>query len=272
MHTDAHMTWPAGESWDFADDFPEAHSLNDPCTGLLPFGDYYRDPADNVTRGLTICSGDDDYTGFFGQVDENCELFSKAKEWPASSSYDSKVLDADQCSEVENELRLLAAEIASGERPPAIPQDKHFKLGNNTILVDSAAAEHLGDALLGFFDADVATVLLKVRRRKFSIKTKITIDGLDCVAKVYLYTQGSSQYVVDVQRRSGDHLVFQRFYRWLSQHLREGCLENDHDYTSALPSSCSREIASVFREAPCAADADCPLWSSLQEPGFIACR
>lgn len=201
-----------------------------PEAGSFPVlaGDFYRDQEDSVTRGVTLCSGDEflDFTDYTGQVKHDCtsRLLEEEAGWQNMWNYDAK----------------------------PIPEDNFFRLGQTTILVDSTSAEEVQNRLLCLLADDDLAELLKVNRMKFTIKAKIHLDGLSCVTKVYIYKKGAGQYVIDIQRRSGDHLVFQRLYRWVSQHLAG-------DQVHGV------EIPSVFRQAPVVADADC-LQGSLRAP------
>jgi hypothetical protein len=181
-----------------------------PLEGSLPaaLGDFYKEK--EVTRSFTMHSGGGDFTSL---VKADCEPYVvEGRDWQKIEQCDAKF----------------------------IPVHNFFQLGPNTILVSSVSAGNLLDQLLAFLAEDASCVLLNVNRNKFSIKAQLCIDGLDCVAKAYIYKKCAGEYVVDMHRRNGNNIVFQRMYRWLSQRLLMDGL--DHD---ALPS-----LRPVLQETP----------------------
>jgi hypothetical protein len=198
--------------------------------GSPPFlaGDFYRE-GDDVTRGLTLCNGDEflEYTG--QDVKDDCMsrlLEEEPGYWKGTWNDDADLM----------------------------PKDNFFRVGETTILVQSVCAEDLQNRLLGLLADDASGVLLKVNRSKFTIKAQISIDGFSCVAKVYIYKKeegwpSSGQYVVDIQRRSGDSLVFRRLYRWVSQKFALGGQANSID------------MKPIFQEVPRDTNEKCLLQS-----------
>lgn len=58
-----------------------------------------------------------------------------------------------------------------------------------------------------------------MNRTKFTIKAETCFDGLSCQTKVRIYSQAIGQYAVEMQRRSGDCIAFQRLYNSAARYL-----------------------------------------------------
>merc|ERR1712232_145293 len=99
-----------------------------------------------------------------------------------------------------------------------IPDDPLFELLSTSLALHVNSAGAVANALLEFFDGELACTVEKVSLGKFSMKIKWHSDGIWCVLKVRLYSH-SSNVIAEFQRRSGDALVFQDGYDSVAQFL-----------------------------------------------------
>jgi len=98
--------------------------------------------------------------------------------------------------------------------PPGVPLNVCFRLQPTTYWLHRDGAHVIANVLLDFLTAKVTTTITKVSHAKFSIKVNICIDGSDCVAKLRLYSNNANRALaLELQRRSGCGLVFNRFYQ-----------------------------------------------------------
>lgn len=180
----------------------------EPMPSLM--GDFYHEP-DDVTRGLSLYSGADDFSyadefskhGSFGFFDSNCLLGKGFAEEIGSAS---SMARCDRFQEADQAF--------------LVPEDAFFQLERTTIVVNGASAAQIGNCLLDFLGVEVDGKITKVNRTKCTIKAEVRVDGLTCMTKLRIYRQGlGQQHVVEMQRRSGDSLAFQRLFRWASDHI-----------------------------------------------------
>jgi len=128
---------------------------------------------------------------------------------------------------------------------PGIPLNVCFRLQPMTYWLRGVDAHVIANMLLDFLTAKVTTTITKVSYAKFSIKVNICIDGSDCVVKLRMYSNGASRALaLELQRRCGCGLVFNRFYQEV------GC------YLTASQKSVQFELLNALQEGPS------PVWTS----------
>jgi len=103
--------------------------------------------------------------------------------------------------------------------PPAVPSDPFFKLESTTLVVSTRSPWRIGELLLDFLSTWVVVYSLKVKPAKCSIKSRFLHDGIPCCLKIKVYSMDSTTYAVEVQRRSGDVVVFNEVFRALTGFL-----------------------------------------------------
>merc|ERR1719238_2353373 len=67
-----------------------------------------------------------------------------------------------------------------------------------------------------------------MRRAKFSIKLDVFADSMMCTMKVRVYNQGSGQFAVEFQRRTGDTIAFCATFQKASAYLKRFFTMADH--------------------------------------------
>jgi len=98
--------------------------------------------------------------------------------------------------------------------PPGVPMNVCFRLAIMTYWLRGIDAHIIANTLLDFLSAKMDTAITKVSHAKFSIKVQIGTDGSDCVAKLRMYSNDANgALALELQRRSGCGLVFNRFYQ-----------------------------------------------------------
>jgi len=219
-------------------------------------GDFYNEP-DNVTRGLSLYDavdlssqfGDSSQfglgfcgeQGFFHQGDVH--LFDKQF---AGGIQDPWTAPANDCRAAP-----CVSRFQDGDEALPTPDEGFWQFEKTSFEVTDASAAQIGNCLLEFFDAQVAALITKVNRRKFTIKVEARLDGLSCMTKIRIHRLALGQYKVEMQRRRGDIIAFQRLYKWTSEHFCSSM--NSDAIHPAMPSVHARET--LF--APCeVSDAD----------------
>lgn len=98
--------------------------------------------------------------------------------------------------------------------PPRIPATKHFALGRMTLLVDCTTPHDIGNSMLEFLGSCVVATVQKVRPAKYTVRADVLEGGILCTLKVRVYQAGGapSRYALELQRRSGCALAFQRVH------------------------------------------------------------
>jgi len=104
--------------------------------------------------------------------------------------------------------------------PPGIPLNNCFRFAPTTYWLRGIHAHDIANIMLDFRGEKVVMTITKVSHTKFSIKANICIDGISCVAKLRVYSNNAnSALALELQRRSGCGLVFNRFYQQVGYYL-----------------------------------------------------
>jgi len=104
--------------------------------------------------------------------------------------------------------------------PPEVPSNVDFLFLPLTYRLRKVDAPVIANMLLDFLTAKGTTTITKESHAKFSIKVSICIDGSDCVAKLRMYSNDAKRALaLELQRRSGCALVFNRFYQEVGSYL-----------------------------------------------------
>jgi hypothetical protein len=105
------------------------------------------------------------------------------------------------------------------DEAPAVPDDTFFKLEKTTIAARGRASE-IGNGLIQFFEEEVRSKISKVRRAKFAIKAEVYLEDMYCMVKVRVYKLSAGEYTIELQRRSGDCIGFNRLFSRASQYMK----------------------------------------------------
>jgi hypothetical protein len=109
------------------------------------------------------------------------------------------------------------------------------------------SAAQTANSVMIFLNDSATCRITKVNKRKFTIKAEVIFDSVFCEVKARVYGQAPQQYCVEVQRRSGDAIAFNRWYRGLSQYMILCCGGMDSKLASAS-AMCS--VEGMFLEVP----------------------
>lgn len=181
--------------------------------GAMPslIGDYYREP-DDVTRGLSLYSGAADFSQMQDFLyHKDAQMFGKA------GMMEMEILGRGPTNDHRCDLQTSRFEEDCEAFP--VPADTLFQLEQTTVLVNDSSAAQIGNHMLDFLGSEIAGLVTKVNRIKFTIKAKVYLDGLSCEAKVRIYRKAPDQHIVEMQRRSGDSIAFNRLFQLASQQL-----------------------------------------------------
>jgi hypothetical protein len=161
-------------------------------------GDFYHEP-DTVTRGLSLYYGEPEFSAM-------CDTCSFGK-----ACYE----------ETEAKTRSFRADFRfeHGDEATPIPNDGYFQLEVTTIDVVNSSAVEIGNHIIDFLHGASSTLITKVNQHKFTIKAEVCIDDLSCVTKIRIYKRSADAYAVEMQRRSGDSVAFQKLYNNAAAYL-----------------------------------------------------
>lgn len=194
-------------------------------------GDFYNEP-DNVTRGLSLYDAVDLSSQFGDSSQFGLGFCGEQGFWHHG---DVHLVDKQFAGDIKdpwtapaNDCRAApgVSRFQDGDEAPPTPDDDLWQFEKTSFEVTDASAAHIGNLMLEFFDTQVAALITKVNRRKFTIKVEARLDGLSCATKIRIYRQALGQYKVEMQRRRGDIIAFQRLYKWTSDHFRS-CMNAD---------------------------------------------
>jgi len=201
-------------------------------------GDFYMEPND-TTRGVTL-----DVFDYTGHLQHDLNFFGK----PFADD-DSHTSNFKNCQfvTVKESVGTSMSPFCEKDEAPALPVDDLFQLERTTIPVQGMSAAETANSVMIFLNDSATSRITKVNSRKYTIKAEIIFDCLFCEVKARVYRQASQQYVVEVQRRGGDAIAFDRWYRGLSQHINLCCdgVDSKHASASAM---CS--VQGIFLDAP----------------------
>mmetsp|Transcript_21114 Transcript_21114/g.52866 ORF Transcript_21114/g.52866 Transcript_21114/m.52866 type:complete len:511 (-) Transcript_21114:337-1869(-) len=145
-------------------------------------------------------------------------------------------------SRIQGKYNILndSARFPDTQRPPPLPTDQFFALEEATTLRLSLSPKFqpckIGNDLLEFLDASVAAAILKVNPIKFTVKANVFIESRMCTIKARVYHTSGSEYALEVQRRSGDAVVFNTTFQKAAQFFHERCYFGSTPPAAAAPS------------------------------------
>mmetsp|Transcript_62114 Transcript_62114/g.98038 ORF Transcript_62114/g.98038 Transcript_62114/m.98038 type:complete len:333 (-) Transcript_62114:300-1298(-) len=233
----------------FNESFPYSNMGLDAQQSLSDFsmsGDFYMEPND-TTRGVTL-----DVFDYTGHLEHDSNFFAKSCVDDDLHTSNSKSF---QFATVKESVGAsVSPAFRDGDEAPSLPVDDVFQLERTTIPVQGMSAAQTANSVMFFLNDSATSRITKVNNRKFTIKAEIIFDSLFCEVKARVYGRGSQQYCVEVQRRNGDAIAFDRWYRGLSQHMSLCCdgVDSKHASASAM---CS--VEGVFLEVPSWEEGSC---------------
>lgn len=181
-------------------------------------GDYYREP--DVFKGMGMSSND---AMVFQSANTSYSDYYRAPEplrgmgmgMPEVEMLQGSIFP--ECLEgmPDGFCKMVAGagpeRFKEADAPPPMPTNPLFRLETTTVRVlpDNMGGSYIGDVLLEFLDKKVVSTILKINRRKYTIKAHVFLDHIMCTLKIRVYEQPSGgTYAVEFQRRSGDAVVF----------------------------------------------------------------
>mmetsp|Transcript_14990 Transcript_14990/g.37297 ORF Transcript_14990/g.37297 Transcript_14990/m.37297 type:complete len:508 (+) Transcript_14990:86-1609(+) len=130
-------------------------------------------------------------------------------------------------SGIQGKYNILndAPRFPDTQSPPPLPTGQFFVLEEATTLRLSLSPKFqpskIGNDLLEFLEASVAATVLKVNPTKFTVKANVFIESRMCTIKARVYHTGDSEYALEIQRRSGDAVVFGTIFQKVAQYFDE---------------------------------------------------
>jgi hypothetical protein len=220
----------------FATDLLPESQEDDDWAQQRVYGDFYRDPVDSVTRGLSLdpasvpsfsTSGQANPFDFYQDVDQ--DVF-KGASLPPNVAFDEshffKELVPDYGFSSSGAGKGVVAvdppkceRFEESDSPPPPPNSSFWKPEVTTVRLTTRERPcQIGKALLDFLNHMSANIL-KVRSRKFTVKSEMFAGGAMAIVKIRIYRQDIDTYDVEFQRRSGDAVTFNRSYDMASKFL-----------------------------------------------------
>mmetsp|Transcript_21115 Transcript_21115/g.52871 ORF Transcript_21115/g.52871 Transcript_21115/m.52871 type:complete len:508 (-) Transcript_21115:337-1860(-) len=136
------------------------------------------------------------------------------------------------------------ARFPETQRPPALPTDHLFALEEATTIHLSLSGKvepsKIGNDLVDFLEDSVAAAILKVNSKKFTVKANVFIENCMCTIKARVYHTGGSKYALEMQRRSGDAVVFGATFQKATEYFDERLYFGS---TRTIPAAVSAALA-----------------------------
>jgi len=134
--------------------------------------------------------------------------------------HDAAVSQKRNNTSLESRTVPYSRRFQATDLPQGIPLNVCFRFQPTAYWLSGADAHVIANVLLDFLTAKVTTTITKVSHAKFSIKVNVCTDGSNCVAKLRMYSNDDSRaFALELQRRSGSDLVFNRFYQEIGCYL-----------------------------------------------------
>lgn len=164
----------------------------------------------------------------------------------AGAGIDSGAEEGTQASKVHDFSSSCGIVRFSEEAtPPSASSDCKFRFEPTTLHVCGGSPVDVGNHLLGFLTAIAGASVLKVNRRKFTVKAAFNGSPGTCMLKIRIYTEGPSRFAVEFQRRGGEaaalHLLYRRAMEYLG-HLVRALAPTDSIAGALLQSGDGREV------------------------------
>lgn len=183
-------------------------------------GDFYCE-ADDVTRGVTLDACELSYHSpdNYQYDDVPSFLFHAGTEFKQKDLHlESDVLQQMPAKALGSSIPRPA--FFEGDEAPSPPDDEFFQFELTTMVVLGMLAAQIANEIVDFLDKQVRTSWIKkVSRRKLTIKAEVCLEASHCEAKVRIYRRTSGGYSVEMQRRQGDVIAFNRLWKGVSEHL-----------------------------------------------------
>jgi hypothetical protein len=191
-------------------------------------GDFYRE-ADNVTRGLTFPTSDDPGlpgsafgkfadSNFYHEPDDLLKGVTIGELIPPPL-YSSNEVDLGYSSTLAGKFDVKSERFSETDVPPGVPPDSFFQLNLTSVYVTSHMPAEIGNTLLSFL-GEQNSIVTKVRHSKFAIKADMFVDMMMCSIKIRVYSQGSGQFAIEFQKRTGDAIAFQNTFQKAVAYLK----------------------------------------------------
>jgi len=169
------------------------------ATPLPPLpGDFYCERNNEVVRGVTLSRNGDVN---FGQSFVGCEVGKLEK------------------AEISSKIFQKFEEFEPTDAAPALSNEAKAYLGATTLQLRECSPVAAGNNLISFLRKMVHAQINNVSRKKFSIRAQTVLDGFSCQVKAHIYEQDGGS-IVELQRRSGDAVAFNRLFLKLSEYLQ----------------------------------------------------
>jgi len=200
-------------------------------------GDFYFEQHD-TTRGLTL--------------DASALVYQHTDEPKTHGVEDLQIHFSRLQSEIKkvpsNMLGFVGPMFLEGDEAPALPEDDLFQLEMTTITTYGMSAAQVANSVIHFLDKSVASCITKVNHKKFTIKAEVVFDHFFCEVKARVYRLALGQHCVEIQRRDGDVLAFNRLYQCLEQHV-SSCMAGKGAKVTSEPTE-EAVIEWIFPEIP----------------------
>jgi hypothetical protein len=105
------------------------------------------------------------------------------------------------------------------DEAPTPPDDDLFKLELTTLTVQGRSAAEIANETIHILDKKVeSSWVKKASRKKLAITAEVCLEASYCEIKVRIY-RASGVYLIEMQRRHGDIIAFNRLWQVVSENL-----------------------------------------------------
>lgn len=180
--------------------------------------DFYCEAGD-VTRGVTLDASDLNlHSGDGYQYDMQSLLCRGDAGLKAKDLY----VESDSVRNIAD--RAIVRTIPrpaffQGDEAPTPPDDDLFKFELTTLTVQGRSAAEIANKTVHILDKKVeSSWVKKASRKKLAITAEVCSEASYCEIKVRIY-RASGGYFIEMQRRHGDIIAFNRLWQTVSENL-----------------------------------------------------
>lgn len=196
---------------------------HDGCISSLAHGDFYGDEDGAFFREQGYIMGTErvPQSSFFGEeaLDFRGSFLQMSRESPMLFYHGLHTNKIEHAGIRGVDALGCTIKFAETDQAPDQPRHSFFKFEDTTLFIPGAPG-YIGNCILDFLNTCVVSSVNKVRREKFSIKAEVFIENIMCTIKIRLYNRNDGTHACEFQRRSGDCVTFNLFYKKAAAFLK----------------------------------------------------
>jgi len=194
---------------------------------LALYGDFYRQEVSSYGVSIAQFQGLQETNGirpsgdFYHQEPEMCD------------QAEDNVMQPHMWTELQRESHMKFDDLhrqGAGkirfeplDKPPSAPADLFFEYELTTMRICHTEPYMIGNGLIDLLQSQEDASIIKVSRKKYSIKANVFHDAAMCILKVRMYGEQNGVYAVEFQCRGKSRPAFGQVYQRAQFHLQSLC-------------------------------------------------